>query len=234
MLGPGQFKGELFWGTIYGLFIMLPFSLPKKVTSLEILSICGWLSAIYVTLWFICLFLFDSDLVPSKSSNFANASYFKLTYNSILKGIPLIMFSYMYQPVVPVLYKEMSPRKPSIIRSVLLYGTILLIIVYTFDSSFGYLLVVGNSTFVESLMEHNNILHVDLNSLAFKISFFGLLITVFACGQINFLTAKSDFETLMFKKVMTRKQNIIVTTVLWGIWWFLAVMIPKLTDVMNK
>ena len=234
ILGPGQFKGELFWGTIYGLFIMLPFSLPKKVTSLEILSICGWLSAIYVTLWFICLFLFDSDLVPSKSTNFANASYFKLTYNSILKGIPLIMFSYMYQPVVPVLYKEMSPRNRTMIKSVLLYGTILLIIVYTFDSSFGYLLVVGNSTFVESLMEHSNILHVDLNSWAFKIAFFGLLITVFACGQINFLTAKSDFETLMFKRVMTRKQNIIVTTVLWGIWWFLAVMIPKLTDVMNK
>ena len=172
ILGPGQFKGELFWGTFYGLFVMLPFSLPKKITSLEYLSVCGWISAIYVTLWFISLFFFDSELVPSKFSNVKSASYFNLTYNSVLKGIPLIMFSYMYQPVVPVLYKEMNPRKTSIIRSVLLYGTILLIIVYTLDSSFGYLLVVGNSSFVDSLIQNHNILHVDLNSWAFKIAFF--------------------------------------------------------------
>ena len=64
------------------------------------------------------------------------------------------MFSCMYQPVVPMLYNEMSQRKSSIIKSVLLYGIILLIIVYTFNLSFGYLLVVGDSTFVESLMEY--------------------------------------------------------------------------------
>lgn len=50
IIGGGQWKGEIVWGSLYAFGVMLPLCLPKKVGSLEYVSTFGCFCALYLTL----------------------------------------------------------------------------------------------------------------------------------------------------------------------------------------
>lgn len=85
------------------------------------------------------LFVSDRALVPSIGDSVAGANYFETTLGKMSRAIPFIVFSYMYQPVVPVIYTELKNRSRSKMRQILACGSVFVIFVYIIDAAFGYL-----------------------------------------------------------------------------------------------
>mmetsp|Transcript_32808 Transcript_32808/g.37551 ORF Transcript_32808/g.37551 Transcript_32808/m.37551 type:complete len:120 (-) Transcript_32808:798-1157(-) len=50
VFGIDQWKGQIFWATIYTFCVLIPLSIPRKVGSLEYISTFGFLWAVYLTL----------------------------------------------------------------------------------------------------------------------------------------------------------------------------------------
>jgi amino acid permease len=47
-LGVGRWKGELFWASIYTIFIFIPLSIPRSIGTLRYNSLLGVIATIYV------------------------------------------------------------------------------------------------------------------------------------------------------------------------------------------
>ena len=231
LLAEGQWKGELVWGTVYVVFVMCPLSLPKNIGSLGYFSTLGWMWALYITLWFVLLFVSDRALVPSIGDSVAGANYFETTLGKMSRAIPFIVFSYMYQPVVPVIYTELKNRSRSKMRKILACGSVFVIFVYIIDAAFGYLWAMARPAFVATLIEQTNILKLDFGSWLYNIAVLGFLFTVFASAQVNFLAAKSEFELIFFDSTeMSKLQNAALTLCFCLICWTLAVFVPQISD----
>ena len=234
ILGEGQWKGELVWGTVYVLFIMFPLSIPKNLGSLEYFSTLGWVCAVYITFWFIALFFCDRSLVPEISKNLSDAKYFSVTISGMAEAMPYILFSYMFQPIVPIIYSELKHKNKFTMRKVLMIGSIFVVIIYILDSTFGYFCVVNQPSLLSTLLDQANILEVDFEEWPYTIAAIGFLFTIFAANQIVFLSAKSDFEIVVFKsKEMTKYQNLILTVCFCVMCWAFGVFVPNIEDAIT-
>lgn len=85
------------------------------------------------------MFFTDRSLVPSISDNLVSAKYFSTTLSKLAAASPYLIFSFMYQPIVPIIYEELKHKSSSRMRRVLVLGSIFVIGIYVLDSSFGYL-----------------------------------------------------------------------------------------------
>ena len=234
MLGEGQWKGELIWGTVYVIFIMLPLSIPKKIGSLEYFSTLGWICAVYITFCFIALFFWDKSLVPDISKNIVDAKYFVTSLSGIAEAMPYILFSYMFQPIVPIIYSELKNKSKFKMRKILTIGSIFVITIYVLDSTFGYLCLVNQQPLLNTLLSQANILEVDFGEWAYTLAAFGFLFTIFAAAQIVFLSAKSDFEIVVFNSnEMSKFQNIVLTVSFCIICWAFGVFVPTIEDAIT-
>ena len=231
MLGEGQWKGELVWGTVYVFCVMLPLSLPKKIGSLGYFSTLGWMCALYITLWFIFLFFGNKSSISSTSLRFDNAKYFSSSFSSMSRAIPFIVFSYMYQPIVPIIYTELNNRSRSKMRGILVFGSVFVISIYILDATFGYLWANEQESYIKTLLEEANILKVDFKSWLYNFGVLGFLFTIFSSAQVNFLSAKSEFELIFYEsKEMSKFQNTVLTVCFCLICWTLGVFVPQISD----
>ena len=231
ILSEGQWKGEVVWGTIYAFWVMFPLSLPRKIGSLGYFSTLGWMWAIYITICFMVLFFGNASTVSSFSINVTNAKYFSTSLAGMSRAIPFIVFSYMYQPIVPIIYTELNNRSRSKMRAILAFGSIFVITIYILDATFGYLCSLQEDSYIQTLIEEANILKVDFKSYLYNIGALGFLFTVFSSAQVNFLSAKSEFELIFNDSKETSKlQNAVLTICFWLITWTLAVFVPHISD----
>ncbi len=61
-----------------------------------------------------------------------------------MTSVPLIIFAYMYQVNIPLIYKELERRNSKIMSGVLYKGSFAAIILYAMVGIFGYLTFVHN------------------------------------------------------------------------------------------
>ena len=156
----------------------------KKLGSLEYFSTLGWFWAVYITFCFIALFFLDRSLVPEISKNVSDAKYFSFTISGVAEAMPYILFSYMFQPIVPIIYSELKHRNKITMRKVLMIGSIFVVIIYILDSTFGYLCVVNQQSMLNTLLDQANILQIDFREWPYTVAAYGLLFTVFASCQV--------------------------------------------------
>lgn len=82
-------------------------SLPREVNALRFTSLFGVLCSIYLCFAVFFVFFCDSNMIPDRDNNFANAEYFTFTFSGFTGSVPLIIFGYMYQVNIPMIYNEL-------------------------------------------------------------------------------------------------------------------------------
>ena len=72
----------------------------------------------------------------------------------IFSTVPLIVFAFMYQINMPIIYQELKERTYSTMNTVVIRGTVIAVVMYVLTGVFGYL------TFVKTpiVLETENIL----------------------------------------------------------------------------
>ena len=234
MLGSEQFKGQAVWGVMIMIALIIPLWLARKVGSLEYISSLSIISAIYLTLCLILIFFNDKKLVPNVGDNISKASYFTVSFEGISSSIPFVVFSYMYQPCLPLIYHELQNKNKFRMRKVIIIASILVIILYSIESSVGYLGVVGNPNLLETLLNRKNVLEIDYNNTVFSVSVLVIFFAAITTIPIIMLPAKNDFEAVVFgKNTMTKWQNLIVTISLCVICTILAISVPQISDAIT-
>lgn len=162
------------------------------------------------------LFLVDRTLVPSMKENFKTAKYVDISYDGLVNAVPFVVFAFMYQPNIPIVYRELHNSNYERMGKVIVRGSGSVVVLYILASVFGYLGLVGNEDGnLDKLMEKRNVLEVEYENWAFKIAAIGLLFAIFAAAPICVLPSKDTFEELAYpQKGMSKKANIIVTAIM--------------------
>jgi amino acid permease len=75
-----------------------------------------------------------------------------ITVDGIFNSIPLIIFSYMYQPLIPAIYHELKEKTLPNMNSVLIIGTTIASVIYILVGMFGYITFTMNADF-DKIME---------------------------------------------------------------------------------
>jgi hypothetical protein len=83
---------------------VFPISLPRSVGSLRYASTAGVVCTFYVSIVVTVIFFGNRRLVPNPWTSIAEATYFKFTFSGIAECVPMILFAYMYQVNIPMIY----------------------------------------------------------------------------------------------------------------------------------
>ena len=96
----------------------------------------------------------------SERASEAYSESWNITIQGIFNSLPLIIFSYMYQPNIPAIYHELKRKTMVNMSKVLWIGTGLATVVYVMVGMFGYITFALNDN-VEEIMDAQNILQAD-------------------------------------------------------------------------
>ena len=130
---------------IFKWLILLPISFKTQFQDLRLLSILGVFSSIFVVIAIVITFFNNKEVVPSPSEQFLKADYFNFSVESLIEAVPFIIFLYMFQPNVPMLYRELNNQTETSMEKVILRGSLGAVFFYITAGIFGYLTFAGNA-----------------------------------------------------------------------------------------
>ena len=130
------------------------------------------------------MFFVDRHLVPSISENLSNATWFLLSFDGIINGIPFVVYAYMYQPNIPMVYRELNDKNYKRMEKVTARGAGAVVVLYLFAAIFGYLGLVSFPEGMQRLIQSNNVLEVEYGNWAFNVAIIGLLFATFAGSPV--------------------------------------------------
>ena len=107
--------------------------------ALSYASAAGVICAFYVAFIVTIIFFANRTVVPDPWENIKNATYFKFTFEGITECVPMILFAYMYQVNIPMIYYELDRRDQRRMKKVVWRGSIAGVFLYAFVGVFGYL-----------------------------------------------------------------------------------------------
>jgi len=131
-------KGNIVSAAIFSFGIMFPMSIPRNASALRFSSLLGVVCSVYLCLAIFCVFFLDKKIVPDPIKNLEQIEPVKLSYNGILSSIPLIIFAYMYQMNVPMIYHELESRESIKMSKIIAYVSVIAVIFYIIVGVFGY------------------------------------------------------------------------------------------------
>lgn len=124
-------------------------------------------------------------MVPDPMYNLENASYFNFSFTGIISTFPFIISSYMYQPMIPAIYKNLENRNLKRMEKVVLRGSYGAVFLYILIAVFGYLTFAGNEEQLQVLEIKQNILELDFkNNFYFELSIICLILTIMTAGPL--------------------------------------------------
>jgi len=142
----------------------------------------------------------------------------------------MILFAYMYQVNIPMIYNELESKNRKRMSKVVWRGSMAGIFLYASVGVFGYL------TFYNKPAEllKQNILLADYNSnAAVIIGQVTSFISVYVAMPLLYLPAKETVEELFFRgRRMKPRQNVLVTFGLVFVSYFFGILIPSIGDAM--
>ena len=118
-------------------------------------SAAGVICTFYVAFVVTLIFFTNRTIVPDPWDNFVHASYFKLTFSGIAECVPMILFAYMYQVNIPMIYQELERRNQPTMKKVVWRGSIAGVFLYASVGIFGYLTFYNRP---QELMKQNILL----------------------------------------------------------------------------
>ena len=123
--------------------------------ALSYASAFGVVCTFYVSIVVTVIFFANRALVPNPWDNFKHAIYFKFTFHGVAECVPMILFAYMYQVNIPMIYKELERRNHKRMGTVVWRGSLAGIVLYASVGVFGYLTFYNRP---EELMKQNILL----------------------------------------------------------------------------
>jgi amino acid permease len=144
----------------------------------------GVICSFYLVMCMLFMFLVDRSIVESMPANFKAATYFKFSYRGLINAVPFVIFSFMYQPNIPIVYRELHNKNYRRMEKVIVRGSGSVVVLYIIASTFGYLLVVKNDELFGQLIQNRTVLEVNFDNWAFKIALIGLLFAIFAAAPM--------------------------------------------------
>ena len=163
------------------------------------------------------------------------AKHNTLSVWGVFNSLPLIIFSYMYQPNIPAIYHELKKKNMMSMKKVLGIGTGMATIAYILCGSFGYITFVKRSN-VEDIMEEQNILKAPYgDNTIIKCCLIGVLIVVTFAAPFCVLPSKDSFEELLMKdqEKFSSKQNFMCTFGIITLAYVIALVVPSIADAMT-
>jgi len=115
---------------VYSFLVLFPLSIPRQINVLRFNSLLGVICSFYLVLCLVFLFLVDRDLVPDMGENFKNAKYFDISFNGLTKAVPFVVFAFMYQPNIPIVYRELYNRNYRRMEKVIVRGSGSVVVLY--------------------------------------------------------------------------------------------------------
>ena len=165
--------------------------------------------------------LLDKGTSKSVSSGFkAGAAMTEITPKGIFGSLPLILFSYMYQPNIPAIYQELEQKNLKNAKCILVGGTILAAVAYIMAGIFGYVAFADGSTRaqLESYFSDNALAAPYKNGkgdtpVPIYISLFGMMVVVTFAVPFCVLPIKDSIEEVRGRK-FSAKDNLCWTVVI--------------------
>lgn len=95
-------SGHLLWACVFSFAILLPMSLPREISSLQIATLISFLCMMFVILVIVLECFLNKTVNPDLHDAVADAASKITTKPSvILNTFTIMIFSYMYQPNLP-------------------------------------------------------------------------------------------------------------------------------------
>lgn len=234
LVSSGQWGGEIFWASLYTFIVLIPLSIPRQIGALRFNSMFGVTCSFYLVMCITFMFFVDRNLVPNIGDAFSEARYFKVSFSALIDAVPFVVFSFMYQPNIPIIYRELTDKNYSKMNKVATSGTSFAVVMYIMAATFGYLGLVGDDASLAILLKEQNILQVHYDNVAFTIAIIGLVFAIFAAAPVCVLPAKDAFEEIVYpESKMSMKANIITTIIMCICCYVCAIVIPGIGDAIT-
>lgn len=142
----------------------------------------------------------NKSVVPDLGHSFSTAvKNFDINIMGIFNSLPLIIFAFMYQVNIPMIYIELEKKDLNHMWKVMLRGTVGATIAYLFVGIFGYV-TFADYINVEEIMDLQNILKAPpygKSNVAIYISLFGMCIVVLFACPLTILPCKDTLEEIL-------------------------------------
>ena len=176
--------------------MVFPVSLPRTLSALRFSSFFSFIISLYIVFAIVIICLSSRSVTPDLGEAFKiGIENFNISVMGVFNSIPLVIFSYMYQTNIPMVYTELKDKSLKGMWQVMLIGTAAATIAYLLAGIFGYVAFASNPE-VATLMGMQNILQCYPGMTANYISLFGILIVILFATPLTILPCKDTIEEL--------------------------------------
>ena len=214
--------GQIFW--VFVLYcIMVPITMPRKLTQLRYASLASIVLSFYLVLVIIIEACLDHGSSPTLKDGWnVGTENTTFTVYGIVNSMNLCIFAFMYQVNIPALYSELEDKTIGKGKTVIFAGTILAVVLYITAGIFGYISFAdanGDPDVDVDAIFSDNILKAPYSDgsgktpIVIYISLFGMCCVVTIATPFCVLPCKDGIEEIRNKK-FTPKENVCWTIVL--------------------
>jgi len=129
---------------------VFPVSLPRTLSALRFSSFFSFILSIYIVLAIVFTCLVNRKETPDLGKSFeVGIKNFDITAFGIFNSLPLIIFAYMYQTNIPMIYVELEKKDLKHMWKVMRNGTLGATLAYWMGGVFGYVTFAAKPDCVE-------------------------------------------------------------------------------------
>lgn len=191
--------GSLIWASLFSFVLVFPISLARTLSALRFSSFFSFILSLYIVLAIVGIPLFDSAVTKDLGNNFEiGFKNFNISTMGVFNSLPLIIFAYMYQTNIPMIYVELEKKDLKHMWKVMRNGTIGATFAYFLGGVFGYVAFADRPN-VDYLMNLQNILKCYPPITVNFISLFGILTVILFATPLTILPCKDTVEELFLE-----------------------------------
>ena len=105
--------GQLFFAVVFSFGMLFPMSVPRQVNALRFTSLLGVMCSIYLCVAVAIVFFIDKEVVADRAAHWQDVKMFKVSFKGVVSTVPSIIFGYMYQVNIPMIYNELVEKNKS-------------------------------------------------------------------------------------------------------------------------
>ena len=89
------------------------------------------------------IFFVNRDVVESPIQNWLDAQLFTISFEGVVSSFPLIIFAYMYQVNIPMIYNELEKKSHKRMGKVIKGASAITVLLYLLVGIFGYITFIN-------------------------------------------------------------------------------------------
>lgn len=208
----------------------------RSLSALRFSSFFSAILSLYIVMAIVCICLANREVTPDVGANLATVfGNFQISILGVFNSIPLVVFSFMYQTNIPMIYVELEKKNLKMMKRIMSIGTVGATILYTIAGTFGYAAFANNEQ-LATYMDKQNILQCyPKGNIPNYISLFGILTVVLFATPLTILPCKDTIEELFLKpgEKLSSRQNVYATFVLVLVSFGIAAPLASIGDAMT-